>query len=172
MSEFLRPEARAALYRWRETIVGGSAGALGLWLALTSFGPLFLIGIVLAAGGGALALAGIQRARFRRRGDGPGVVQVTEGRVMYFGPWGGGAAALDKLAWLELVPADDAAGLWVLISEEGERLEIPVDAKGAEALFDIFETLPGLRTGQMLASMRVPVRERTLIWQRDVPRLH
>ncbi len=169
---FLRPEARETLLRWRETLAGLGASAVGLWLALDTYGPFPLIGWALVLGGVALAVTGVQKARFRRGGDGPGVVQVVEGRVTYFGPWGGGAAALDRLGWIELAPVAGGAGLWVLIEEEGARLEIPIDAKGADALFDLFETLPGIRTGHMLASMKVPVRERTLIWQRDVPRLH
>jgi hypothetical protein len=100
------------------------------------------------------------------------VVQVVEGRVTYFGPWGGGGASLDRLAWLDLEPARGGAGLWVLIEEEGERLEIPVDARGADRLFDVFAALPGLDTRAMLAALRPPVRERTRVWQRDRLRLH
>jgi hypothetical protein len=169
---FLRPEAKAQLLRWRETIAGLAAAALGLWLSLTAYGALFGIGVVLLTGGIALAAAGVQRARFRLGSEGPGVVQVVEGRVTYFGPWGGGGASLDRLAWLELVPVRGAAGAWVLIEEEGERLEIPVDARGADRLFDVFAALPGLDTRRMLADLHPPVRERTLIWQRDRPRLH
>jgi hypothetical protein len=169
---FLRPEAKAQLLRWRETLAGLGAAALGLWLALTAYGVLFGLGIVLLLGGGALAVAGVQRARFRQGSDGPGVVQVVEGRVTYFGPWGGGGASLDRLAWLELVPVAGGAGAFVLIEEEGERLEIPIDARGADRLFDVFAALPGLDTRTMLAAMRPPVRERSPIWQRDRPRLH
>jgi hypothetical protein len=170
---FIRPEVAAGLRRWRESLIGGAAAILGLWLLLTSYGLPFLFGIALALGGGGLAVAGVQRARFRKGDDGPGVVQVVEGRVTYFGPWGGGAAALDQLGWLELASSDDgSAGVWTLIDEDGRRLEIPVDARGAEALFDIFAALPGLDTRKMLAAMQEPVRGRTVIWQRDVPRLH
>jgi hypothetical protein len=169
---FLRPEAKAQLVRWRETLAGLGAAALGLWLALTAYGVLFGLGIVLVLGGAALAAAGVQRARFRLGSEGPGVVQIVEGRVTYFGPWGGGGASLDRLAWLELVPVRGGAGAWVLIEDEGERLEIPVDARGADRLFDVFAALEGLDTRAMLAAMRPPVRERTLIWQRDRPRLH
>ena len=169
---FLRPEAKAQLLRWRETLAGLGALALGAWFALTSYGVLFGLGVVLAIGGAALAVAGVQRARFRLGSEGPGVVQVVEGRVTYFGPWGGGGASLDRLAWLELVPVRGGVGAWVLIEEEGERLEIPVDARGAERLFDVFAALPGLDTRRMLADLRPPVRERTLVWQRDRPRLH
>jgi hypothetical protein len=130
---FLRPEAKAQLLRWRETLAGLGAAALGLWFALTAYGVLFGLGVVLLIGGGALAVAGVQRARFRLGSEGPGVVQVVEGRVTYFGPWGGGGASLDRLAWLELVPVKGGAGAWVLIEEEGERLEIPVDARGRTA---------------------------------------
>lgn len=169
---FLRPEAKAQLMRWREALIGGVAALFGLWLVFTGSGLPLLFGIALSLGGGWLAVAGVQRGRFRQGSDGPGVVRVVEGSVTYFGPWGGGVAALDRLAWLELVPADGAAGLWVLIDDEGRRLEIPVDARGAEALLDLFSALPGLRTGAMLRSLQVPVRERTMIWQRDRLRLH
>jgi hypothetical protein len=169
---FLRPEAKAQLLRWRETLAGLGAVALGLFFALTAYGVLFALGVVLVIGGGALAVAGVQRARFRLGSEGPGVVQVVEGRVTYFGPWGGGGASLDRLAWLELVPVRGGAGAWVLIEEEGERLEIPVDARGADRLFDVFASLPGLDTRRMLADLQPPVRERTQIWQRDRPRLH
>jgi hypothetical protein len=169
---FLRPEAKAQLLRWRETLAGLGAAGVGLWLSLTAYGVLFGLGVVLVIGGVSLAVAGVQRARFRVGSEGPGVVQVVEGRVTYFGPWGGGGASLDRLAWLDLEPARGGAGLWVLIEEEGERLEIPVDARGADRLFDVFAALPGLDTRAMLAALRPPVRERTRVWQRDRLRLH
>jgi hypothetical protein len=169
---FLRPEAKAQLLRWRETLAGLGAVVLGLWLVLTAYGVLFGLGVVLILGGAALAVAGVQRARFRQGSDGPGVVQIVEGRITYFGPFGGGAASLDRLAWLEVVPVPGAAGAFLLIEEEGERLEIPVDARGADRLFDVFAALPGFDTRAMLAAMRPPVRERTAIWQRDRLALH
>ena len=169
---FLRPEAKAQLLRWRETLSGLVAVALGLWLSLTAYGVLFGIGVVLLIGGMALTVAGVQRARFRQGSEGPGVVQVVEGRIAYFGPWGGGAASLDRLAWLEIVPVEGASGAWVLIEDQGERLEIPVDARGADRLFDVFAALPGLDPRAMLAAMQSPVRQRTQVWQRDRLRLH
>ena len=169
---FLRPEAAAQIVRWRETLAGLGAAALGLWFALTAHGVLFGAGLVLILGGAALAVAGVQRARFRVGSEGPGVVQVVEGRVTYFGPFGGGGASLDRLAWLELVPVPGGAGAFVLIEEAGERLEIPIDARGADRLFDVFAALPGFETRAMLAALRPPVRERTALWQRDRLRLH
>lgn len=169
---FVRPEVAAAVQRWRETLVGIGALALGLWFAWTSFGALFLIGVVLAIGGGALALAGIQRARFRTPAEGPGIVKVDEGRIVYFGPWGGGSVALDRLGWLELAPSGRDRPDWIFIEEDGHRLEVPADAAGADALFDVFAALPGMPTERMLSLLSDPVRERTVIWQRDLMRLH
>lgn len=169
---FIRPEVLQAAAQWREALIGGVVFALGAYLAGTSFGVMFLIGLALVAGGAGLAYAGIQRARFRRGGSGPGIVQVVEGRVTYFGPFDGGSVALDRLEWLELDTAADGSRLWVLIEEDGQRLEIPVDARGSEALFDMFLALPGLGTERMLSMMKTPVRQRTLVWQREKRRLH
>lgn len=169
---FVRPEVAAGLHRWRETLAGSAAAVLGLWLVVTAYGAGFLIGCGLLVGGSALAVAGVQRARFRSPADGPGIVRIDEGRVLYLGPWGGGSVALDRLGWLELQPSGRARPDWVLIEEDGTRLEVPADALGAEALFDIFAALPGLRTEEMLGLLRAPVRERTPVWTRDAPRLH
>jgi hypothetical protein len=133
---------------------------------------LFGLGIVLLIGGGALAVAGVQRARFRQGSEGPGVVQVVEGRVTYFGPWGGGGGVARPARLAGTRAGQGRRGAWVLIEDEGERLEIPVDARGADRLFDVFAALPGLDTRAMLANLQPPVRERTQIWQRDRPRLH
>lgn len=169
---FVRPEVRAALARWRETLAGAAAALAGLWLVFNGYGGGVVIGWGFLVGGAALAVAGVQRARFRAPPDGPGIVRVDEGRVVYLGPFGGGSVALDRLAWLELQPSGRARPDWVLIEEDGTRLDVPSDAMGAEALFDVFAALPGLGTEEMLARLGGPVRERTPVWQRDAPRLH
>ena len=169
---FLRPEAKALLLRWRETLIGARRGGARALVRADLLRRRLRPRHRPHPRRVALAVAGVQRARFRQGTDGPGIVQIVEGRVTYFGPWSGGGASLDRLAWLELVPVRGGAGAWVLIEEDGERLEIPVDARGAERLFDVFAALPGLDTRAMLAALRPPVRERTQIWQRDRPRLH
>lgn len=168
---FVRPELTLKLTRWRESLAGAAASAFGLYLSLTTGGAAFLIGIVLTVGGALLLVAGIQRARFRRGGDGPGVVQVDEGRLAYFGPVEGGTIAIDDMTRVDLVRTGSGP-VWE-IGGGPERLCIPVSAVGAEALFDVFGALPGLDTALMLRAVEASEAERTPIWVRSqtTPRL-
>lgn len=83
---FVRPEARAALWRWREVLVGLVVAAIGLWWALAAHGLVQWVGGAVLLTGLALILLGIQRGRFRTGTGGPGVVRVDEGLITYFGP--------------------------------------------------------------------------------------
>jgi hypothetical protein len=169
---FVRPEATRTLSRWRETLIGAGVAALGALLVTTSYGLVWGIGVVLAIAGALLALAGIQRARFRRGGEGPGLVQVLEGQVTYFGPFGGGSVSADDLSRIELDPVGGASPSWVVTAGFGDSLRIPVDAAGAEALFDVFAGLPGLDTEAMLKSLETPPGRRVTVWERARTLLH
>lgn len=149
----IRPEVRAGLYRWRGALVGAAVLALGLYWGLASGGLLQGLGWLLALGGGALALTEIQRARFAPGRGGPGYVTVIEGRIQYFGPLTGGMADLDDLLALTYDPRAHPAH-WILARPEAPPLAIPLNAEGAEALFDAFAQLPGLRTEAMLRAMQ------------------
>ena len=164
----IRPEARAALYRWREVLVGTIALALGLRLALTSFGALFLIGCAVAAIGAALILAGIQRARFRTGGGGAGVVEIDERQITYLGPFGGGAVAVDDLIEIGV----DPSRAWMLRDSSNTHLLIPMAAEGADALFDAFAAVPGLPTSRLVDAARSTPRQYTTIWAKPQGRLH
>lgn len=167
---FVRPEVRALLWRWRELLAGAALIALGLWWALGVTGWLLnALGGLLALAGAALALLGLQRARFRDARDGPGVVQVTEGRVAYFGPLTGGAVDIAELTRLSLDRQGQPAH-WVLRQPGCDPLHIPVSAKGGEALFDAFSALPGLRTEHMLRELHRAGGGESLIWQRQATR--
>jgi len=91
--------------------------------------------------------------RFRRAEAGPGVVQVVEGQISYFGPEEGGFIALNDLVELHLI---DAAQTWLMVAQDDTRLEIPVAAAGSEALFDAFATLPELRMQALLDALNAP----------------
>jgi len=169
---FIRPSVAQRLNRWRETLAGLAAALLGFTWYSTEFGPLWLLGVVLMVGGALLAIAGVQRARFRRGGDGPGVVQVIEGQVTYFGPEEGGTVALDDLLSVELDPEGGQAARWIIRGRLGEALRIPVDAAGADALFDAFASLPGLQTETMLRKLEDDPHGRVRVWQRDSLALH
>jgi len=169
---FLRPGARAALCRWRETLVGLGIVALGLWIGIDGFGLVLWFGCAVAVLGGVLAWAGVQRARFRTGQGGAGVVQLDERQITYFGPAQGGIVALDALARIEL--ARDAAGsaCWQLFEPGRLPLRIPVNAEGSEALFDAFAALDGLDVEKMLSTLRAPPFHPVVIWRRPGLRLH
>lgn len=166
---FIRPEARAALWRWREVLAGGGVALLGASWALGPRGLLGWVGWALILAGVALVVIGIQRGRFRTGGGGHGVVQVDEGQITYFGPLSGGTVAAVELERLTLDPTAHPAH-WLLEQPGQPVLFIPIDAEGAEALFDVFSTLPGLRTEHMLAELRRG-RRPVVIWERASQRL-
>ena len=170
----VRPGAFETLHRWREVLAALGLAALGLWWALSGFGLLRWVGWALILAAAALGLAGVQRVRFRRGAGGPGVVVVDEGLIAYMGPRTGGAVALSEITALALDPEGPR---WVLSQPGQPDLHIPLDAEGAETLFDAFAALPGLSTGRMLARMRHPGPAPETLWQRHPrptsrPRLH
>ena len=173
---FVRPEARAALWRWREVLFGSFVAALaGLWV-LSSFGfvRMFAIGVLTIAV--IIILAGIQRSRFRGRGGGQGVVQIIEGQVTYYGPLSGGAVAISELAALSLDGRSKPAH-WLLVPDQGAAPEIPVSAEGADALFDAFTGLSGLRTEHLLRVKQSDAARLQVVWRRQdvqtrINRLH
>lgn len=161
---FVRPEATAQLRRWREVLIGAALWLPGLWWALLGNGLIVYVGIALLLGGASLMAIGYQRGRFRVAGDGPGFVEVSEGEVSYFGPLTGGSVALPDLARLSL----DGTGHpphWILSQPGRPDLYVPTTAEGAETLFDAFAALPGLRIEHMLARLRQPTRDITVIWR-------
>ncbi|MCX7566896.1 hypothetical protein OS189_11150 [Sulfitobacter sp. F26169L] len=162
---FFRPEAKAALWRWREMLVALGLVLLGLWWIIGPGRLLALPGWALLLGGIALALVGLQRARFRREGNGPGAVQVDEGQIAYFGPLTGGVVALNALERLSL-DATARPAHWRLDAKGQAAVLIPVNAAGSDALFDAFATLPGLRTERMLSELNARRDHAVVIWER------
>jgi hypothetical protein len=168
MTGFLRPEVAVVLKRWREVLAGLAVLGLGLWIA-ASPGPIVQgFGYVLAALAALALIPAIRRARFGGGGTGPGVVQVVEGRILYMGPITGGAVALAELTSLALRRDHAGAAAW-LLTEPGTMLVIPVDATGAEALFDAFTTLPGLGAQRLLAARNGSRRGEQMLWRRATP---
>ena len=162
---FFRPEAKAALWRWREVLVAAAMALLGLWL-ITGPGLLLAVpGWALVLGGMALCFVGFQRARFRGTGDGVGAVQMDEGQISYFGPLTGGVIALQSLERLTL-DATLHPPHWKLDAAGQPPVLIPVNAAGSDALFDAFATLPDLRTERMLTELRAKRGHAVVIWER------
>jgi len=160
----IRPEARAAIWRWRETLFGLCLLLLALWWGLMAFGVLRYVAAALMVAGGLLVVAGLQRGRFRLGNSGAGVVQVIEGQLAYFGPQAGGAVALSELAMVSL-DNRHRPSRWVLCQPGVEDLEIPVNATGGEALFDAFAALPEFQVDVMLQQLRHPSDGTVVIWR-------
>lgn len=146
----IRPELAQILRRWSEVLTGLAVALFGLW-ALQANDPFFqaLAGLVVLAGLG-LAFLGWRRLRFRRAGVAPGIVHLVEGQISYFGPEEGGFMALRDVVELHLTGHGTS---WRMVDAEGTHLDIPVAANGAEALFDAFATLPGLRMQALLDAL-------------------
>lgn len=172
MGDFIRPELKAAVWRWRDVIVAVAIAGLGAWLILGGRGFLPWLGWVFLALGAVLLLAGLQRTRFRQGDDGPGVVQIRERRLAYFGPLDGGVVDIAGIRALAFEPKGHPAPYWVITGSEHRDIAIPVTAKGAEALFDTFSSLPGMRTERLLAVLEDPPDQRVVIWSRPGALLH
>ncbi|MBW4707218.1 hypothetical protein KX928_05400 [Roseobacter sp. YSTF-M11] len=162
----IRPEAKAQLIKWREVLIGGVIAVTGIWWLVGPGRLLVLPAVGFILGGAALIWLGIQRARFRSGGQGPGSVQVDEGQITYFGPLTGGAVALRELAKVTLDKSLFPAH-WRLDQPGHPALLIPVNAEGADALFDAFATLSDLRTEKMLSALQEPGKQPIVIWQRE-----
>jgi len=160
---FIRPEAAATLYRWRDVGIGVVVIAVGLYFALTRFGLGSYAGWGLAILGGAFLWEGIQRARFPYGRDGAGVVEVTERQIAYFGPDGGGVVSIEDLVRVSMFRHRKQL-IWEFEAKSAPTLTIPNDAKNGESLFDALGVLSGVDYD---AAARAPHSDApmTLIWQ-------
>lgn len=140
---FIRPELLATLHRWREVLLALALAALGVWTASQGGYLLTPLGLALLAIGGAWALTAFRRIRFHQDGEAPGIVRVTEAQIAYYGPKVGGFVGLPDLAEIRLLTLRGRR-IWKLRQGDGQLLHIPVEADGADALFDAFATLPGI----------------------------
>ncbi|MBL4812282.1 MAG: hypothetical protein JKX69_08000 [Rhodobacteraceae bacterium] len=163
MAEFMRPEARATLLRWREALIGGALSALGLYWALTGFGTLRWLGWAVLALGLTLLLTGLQRGRFRGQKGAPGMVQLDERQLSYFGPLTGGVIDLDEMRALDWEPSKP--GHWVLTGADHNEVHIPNGAEGADQLFDAFSALPGLSAAKLIEIPRQTGKARIAVWR-------
>lgn len=163
----IRPELRAHLLQHREAIAAGLGVACALWVATRGGWFLAAIGLVLAALCAGWALSAWHRARFARPVSAPGVVDLDEGRIGYYGTGGavlGGYVALADLVEIRLLRLGGAP-CWRLKSADGQALLVPVAAAGAEKLFDAFATLPGIELGRLAAALSSDIPAQSL-WRR------
>jgi len=163
---FMRSDAQATLLRWRDAMISCGVLTLGLWWVFRTYGLLNWVGYAVSLIGAVMLLASLQRLRFRTGLNGPGVVRIDEGAIAYFGPLTGGAVALSELNSLALDHTAKPAH-WRLSQQGLDDVYIPLSAEGADTLFDVFASLPGIRTEWMLAQMKRHAEQEIVIWQRD-----
>lgn len=151
----IRPALREALTRHAEAIAAALVFLLGLWIATRGGWFLAAIGLGLAGLAAAWALQAWRRSLFARPVTAPGLVEIDEGRIGYFGAGGtvmGGYIALEDLAEIRLLTLRGAQ-YWRLKTRDGQALLIPTAAAGAPALFDAFTSLPGIEMGALSAAL-------------------
>lgn len=148
----IRPELSDAIWRFREVIWAGMVVGAGAWLVNLGGWLLTPLGLVLGVVGGVLAVMAWRRARFAQTTAAPGVVELDEAQVAYLGPGNGGFLSLQELVELRLLTLRGRR-LWRLKQADGQALLIPVDAKGADRLFDAFATLPGMDTAALVDAL-------------------
>jgi hypothetical protein len=162
----IRPEVAGALRRWREVAVAlGSIGA-GLWLLLPAYGLFALFGVVLIVVGGAMLPRALRTLRRGAEAEAPGVVEIVEGRIAFFGPLSGGATGIDLLTEVALRHTPDGAAWWLLSSDGARPLMIPAGARGADTLPEALAPLPGWSIERAARALRERERGVAVLWRR------
>lgn len=173
---FIRPEVREAIWRWREVLFCGvlilwGVRMIGVGLERASVTQTFLGGVIVALFAVFMFWA-ILRAKMYKPLKGAGVVEVKEREVGYLSPDGGAFVSLDDLTKLEIVtndrgPVEDDV-FWVLSHNGGTPITFPASAKGSELLFDTFAALKGVDFEKAVRAMSSTQNARFLIWEKRV----
>jgi hypothetical protein len=173
---FVRPEVRAALWRWREVLAGAAITALGANWAFASRGLLVWLGWPVLIVGLAFLVAGLQRARVRPRSGGPGMIELDEGQLTYLHPDNGAIVALPAVVRIEIETTGDGPFsddlFWRFFQTGGYAARIPASAVGAERLFDALASFPGADYQKVIEASGSTEEHVFVIWQKDAARLH
>ncbi len=154
---FIRPELLTALARRQDhawAIAGLVTGALVMWRGVGTMAPFLTI-----FGGGIAVLSAVlwvahrQRAAFRREVTQPGIVQIDEAQISYYGPETGGVVDRDALIRVDLVSGGDGRARWALYHSDGSPVSIPLAAEGADKLVDLLMSLPRVEVGAALSAL-------------------
>ncbi len=148
----IRDEAALWLHRWREVLAAGGAVLFGLWVASKGGFLLMPAGLAIAAVAAGLTLQAFRRMRFAQATAAPGIVEVDEAQIAYLSAEGGGFVSLSDLMEIRLL-ALRGRRFWRLRQADGQALLIPVDAAGADQLFDAFTVLPGMDSAALVAAV-------------------
>lgn len=171
MSGFVRPEITAFWARWRAVLIGVALVAIGLLYGLSNLGLLRAVGLAVAAGGLAWLWDSLRRVRFPKAGGGPGIVDLVERRLRYFGPEWGGAVSLEDLARVRILTTQHGPlgsdMIWEFTDLEGQRLSIPSDAEGAAVIFDALTALRGVDYDAVTRASGCTQARSFVVWSRQ-----
>lgn len=145
----IRSETRDWIARHGEALIAAAILLAGLWLALRGGWFFGILGGLAALVGVSLLIGALRRLPFRRAIAAPGMVEVDEGAIRFYGASTlGGEIALRDLVEIRLLLVLGQPH-WRLRNRHGEALLVPVDAAGAEALVHAFTALEGLDMGAL-----------------------
>jgi len=166
---FIRPEIISRLIRWREVMAGLALSAMGIWYAITGVGNIAMIGIGIAMAGAILLFTGFQRARFRAPKNGPGMVEIVERQVTYFGAVYGTSFSFDQASEIAIETSGKGSGtdqmFWIFdVRGEGEQ-RVPAAAVGAEGFFDALAGFNGANYQKVIEASQSKSPGRYEIWQ-------
>ena len=171
---FLRPDLAARLRQWREPIGWGSLAVAGAWLAARGYArvepTLFVVGLLLAGASLGLVRGAVRRVRLSA--DAP--AEVGDARLVDhhhpLGPRTGGIVDLPSVVRVEIVSRPHvpqaSAHAWVITTEDGGKLVIPLGAEGADGLLDALSPLPGIDFDAGAAAIAARGPHRTLVWKK------
>ena len=163
---FVRPELAARIRPLREVLVAGLFALAGVWLATRGGWVLFALGLAVWAVAGGWALTALRRLRFRAAPGAPGVVEIVEGQIGYFGPDFGGFIAVADLVEIRMFEIHGQRH-WRLRTQDGQVLSVPTGAVGADRLFDAFAVLPDIDMGAVTSALAGPLPKGAL-WSRPL----
>ena len=148
----IRPDLSAAIWRGREAIAALCVMLFGLWMVWLGGYLLIPLGCCVMAVGAAWAVQAWRRLHFAQAIAAPGMVEVDEAQIGYLGPDAGGFVGLPDLVELRFLSIGGRR-MWRLKQADGQALLVPVDAAGAERLFDAFASLPGMDARALVAAL-------------------
>ena len=127
----VRPELRAWTARWSEALVAVAILLAGSWLALRGGWFFAALGAIAVVVGLSLLIGALRRMPFRRRIDAPGLVEVDEGAIRYFGASVlGGEIALRDLVEIRLLRLKGRCLYRVAGSRHGRGVRRPGPCRG------------------------------------------
>ena len=150
---------------WRETIVAIIFAGLGLYWTKNSYGTLYFTGYGVLLFGIIFAYVGYQRASFKRKETGGGIVEFTEGQISYLGPKTGAIFSIEDIESLS-IDKSNSSSIWIIERTADYKVEIPTNVEGNEVLFDVFNSLEGFQIHQMLEALSSSRCNKTVLWQK------